>query len=97
MFEFTGFTVSRDQANGGDVTFSKYEDLELAFSKEQLHPGDLKAAVEIYINRLLEPVRKKFEEPSLKKLTQKAYPPASKCSKCRYVCVCLCVCVYIYI
>ena len=28
----------------------------------------------IYLNRLLEPVRKKFETPELKKLTAQAYP-----------------------
>jgi tyrosyl-tRNA synthetase len=55
--------------------------LESAFSKEEVHPGDLKAAVECYINKLLEPIRKKFEEPALKKLTEKAYPPPSKQSK----------------
>ncbi|KAJ4436773.1 hypothetical protein ANN_16905 [Periplaneta americana] len=73
-----GFIISRDAANGGNITFSAYEDLELAFSKEEVHPGDLKAAVETYINKLLEPIRKKFEEPALKKLTEQAYPPPSK-------------------
>jgi tyrosyl-tRNA synthetase len=81
MFYFTGFTVLRDPANGGDTTYSTYEELELAFSKEEVHPGDLKAAVESYINKLLEPIRKKFEDPALKKLTEKAYPPPSKQSK----------------
>lgn len=76
--EGEGFTIPRDPANGGDTTYSTYEELELAFSKEEVHPGDLKAAVESYINKLLEPIRKKFEEPALKKLTEKAYPPPSK-------------------
>jgi tyrosyl-tRNA synthetase len=76
-----GFTVHRNPENGGDSTYSTYEELELAFSKEEIHPGDLKSAVEIYINKLLEPIRKKFEEPALKKLTEKAYPPPSKQSK----------------
>jgi tyrosyl-tRNA synthetase len=81
MFCSKGFTVHRDPANGGDATYSKYEELELAFRKEEVHPGDLKAAVEIYINKLLEPIRKKFQDPALKKLTDKAYPPPSKQSK----------------
>ncbi|PNF37473.1 Tyrosine--tRNA ligase, cytoplasmic, partial [Cryptotermes secundus] len=72
-----GFTVSRDPANGGDATYLTYEELELAFSKEEVHPGDLKATVESYINKLLEPIRNKFEDPALKKLTEKAYPPPS--------------------
>ncbi|PSN36530.1 Tyrosine--tRNA ligase [Blattella germanica] len=73
-----GFTVNRDAANGGDTTYLNYEDLESAFRKEEVHPGDLKASVEGHINRLLAPIRKKFEEPALKKLTEKAYPPPSK-------------------
>jgi Tyrosyl-tRNA synthetase len=81
MFCCTGFTIHRNRENGGDNTYSTYEELELAFSKEELHPGDLKAAVEIYINKLLEPIRKKFEEPALKKLNEKAYPSPSKQSK----------------
>jgi tyrosyl-tRNA synthetase len=80
-FYCAGFTVSRDSANGGDTTYQTYEELELAFRKEEVHPGDLKAAVEGYINRLLEPIRKKFEEPALMKLTEKAYPPPGKQSK----------------
>jgi len=73
-----GFTVHRNAENGGDRTYSTYEELELAYSKELLHPGDLKAAVEIYINKLLEPIRKKFEDPTLKKLTERAYLSPSK-------------------
>lgn len=37
--------------------------------------------MEIYINRLLEPIRKIFEKPELKKLSEKAYPSASKNNK----------------
>lgn len=61
---------------GGDVSFSKYEDLEAAFANQEIHPGDLKNAVEMYINRLLDPIRKEFEANSkLKSLVSKAYPP----------------------
>ena len=34
--------------------------------------------MEKYLNQLLEPVRKKFESPELKKLTAAAYPPPAK-------------------
>lgn len=61
------------------MSFSNYEDLEAAFAKQDIHPGDLKTAVEIYINRLLDPIRKEFEaDPKLKSLANKAYPPAKK-------------------
>jgi len=64
---------------GGNVSFSKYEDLEAAFANQEIHPGDLKNAVQIYINRLLDPIRKEFEANSkLKSLVSKAYPPPQK-------------------
>jgi len=72
------FVVVRDEAHGGNLTFDTYEELEASFAKQELHPGDLKASVENYINKLLEPIRKKFEQPELKKLTEKAYPPPKK-------------------
>ncbi len=52
--------------------------MEADFASEKVHPGDLKSAVEKYLNRLLDPVRKYFETPELKKLVAKAYPPPAK-------------------
>lgn len=61
---------------GGDISFSKYEDLETAFANQEIHPGDLKNAIEMYINKLLDPIRKELEANSkLKSLASKAYPP----------------------
>ncbi|XP_049767790.1 tyrosine--tRNA ligase, cytoplasmic isoform X1 [Schistocerca cancellata] len=76
--EGEGFTVQRAAEHGGNVTYSTYDSLEEAFRKEEVHPGDLKAGVEIYMNRLLDPIRKKFEEKELKLLVEKAYPPPGK-------------------
>jgi len=72
------FTIERDEKNGGNAVFEAYEDLEQSFAKEEVHPGDLKAAVEKYLNRLLDPVRKIFESKELKKLSNDAYPPPAK-------------------
>nr|BAN20989.1 tyrosyl-tRNA synthetase [Riptortus pedestris] len=72
------FVVERNEANGGNVEFENYCDLEKYFGDQKLHPADLKGAVETYINRLLEPIRKAFDTPDLKKLVAKAYPPPSK-------------------
>ncbi|CAH1117704.1 unnamed protein product [Phaedon cochleariae] len=72
------YIVPRKPEFGGDSSFEKYEDLEKAFAKEEVHPGDLKNAVEVYINRLLEPIRKTFSTPELKKLAERAYPIPSK-------------------
>ena len=42
--------------------YNSYEDLEKDFSEEIVHPNDLKKAMTVHINQLLEPVRKHFEE-----------------------------------
>ncbi|XP_055701335.1 tyrosine--tRNA ligase, cytoplasmic [Phlebotomus papatasi] len=73
-----GFLVKRKPEFGGDSTYMKYQELEDAFAKEEVHPGDLKEAVERYINRLLDPIRKIFESPELKKLAEEAYPAPGK-------------------
>jgi len=51
---------------------------------QQIHPGDLKASVELALNKLLDPIRKKFETPELRKLTTSAYPEPSKNSEWKY-------------
>ncbi|CAC5414274.1 YARS [Mytilus coruscus] len=73
-----GFTVVRKEEFGGNVTYKKYQELEDAFAKEEVHPGDLKVAVENYLNQLLDPIRKEFDTPELKKLTSQAYPVEKK-------------------
>lgn len=72
------FKVPRDAVNGGDLNFSTYAKLEDAFAKQELHPADLKAAVAIYINKLLAPIRQTFEKHELKTLVDKAYPAPKK-------------------
>lgn len=73
-----GFEVKRCAENGGDVIYHTYAEMEEAFLKEELHPGDLKAAMEVYLNILLDPIRKEFDTPKNKKLTASAYPPVKK-------------------
>ncbi|VVC43532.1 Hypothetical protein CINCED_3A020666 [Cinara cedri] len=75
------FKISRNEANGGDLNFNKYEDLEKSFAEQKLHPADLKASVEFYINRLLDPIRKIFDTPELQQLVAKAYPAPTKPKK----------------
>lgn len=48
---------------------------------QELHPADLKAAVLRELNIFMDPIRAKFEEPEMKKLTRLAYPPPEKKSK----------------
>uniref|UniRef100_A0A8C1SBE3 Tyrosine--tRNA ligase n=1 Tax=Cyprinus carpio TaxID=7962 RepID=A0A8C1SBE3_CYPCA len=72
------FIIKRDSKWGGDKVYTDYEEVERDFAAEQIHPGDLKASVELALNKLLDPIRKKFETPELKKLTASAYPEPSK-------------------
>ncbi|CAG9117161.1 unnamed protein product [Plutella xylostella] len=72
------FKIVRAPDHGGDVTYAKYEDLEAAFAKQEIHPGDLKASVELAINKLLAPIHEIFKDPKLQELTKKAYPPPTK-------------------
>uniref|UniRef100_A0A671T9Q9 Tyrosine--tRNA ligase n=1 Tax=Sinocyclocheilus anshuiensis TaxID=1608454 RepID=A0A671T9Q9_9TELE len=72
------FIIKRDPKWGGDKVYTDYEEVDKDFAAEQIHPGDLKASVELALNKLLDPIRKKFETPELKKLTASAYPEPSK-------------------
>ncbi|XP_013774160.1 tyrosine--tRNA ligase, cytoplasmic-like isoform X1 [Limulus polyphemus] len=78
VFKDEDFVVERNPNNGGNVSYKDYESLEKDFTELKLHPGDLKIAVEKYLNRLLEPIRKTFEDPKLKKLAATAYPVLGK-------------------
>lgn len=46
-----------------------------------MHPGDLKTGLEGFLNKLLDPIRMKFENPQLMKLIEEAYPIALQPSK----------------
>lgn len=56
-----GFIVERPEKWGGNIIFNSYEELEKAFASKELSSIDLKGAVIIYLNRLLQPVRDHFE------------------------------------
>jgi len=54
--------IKRKEEHGGDLIYTEVESLRRDFAEEKLHPGDLKPAVIGYINQLLDPVRRHFEE-----------------------------------
>eukprot|EP00472_Partenskyella_glossopodia_P006503 CAMPEP_0197529832 /NCGR_PEP_ID=MMETSP1318-20131121/29832_1 /TAXON_ID=552666 /ORGANISM="Partenskyella glossopodia, Strain RCC365" /LENGTH=399 /DNA_ID=CAMNT_0043085441 /DNA_START=118 /DNA_END=1317 /DNA_ORIENTATION=+ len=60
--------IERDEANGGNIEYQAYEDLEADFRDEKLHPGDLKVAVIKALNAMLDPVRKHFSSGYPKQL-----------------------------
>jgi tyrosyl-tRNA synthetase len=57
------FLIERPEKFGGNLEFSSYNDLETAYA-DGLHPLDLKNATILYVNNILEPVRKYFEKHS---------------------------------
>ncbi|KAM3857924.1 tyrosine--tRNA ligase, cytoplasmic isoform 2-T2 [Diretmus argenteus] len=79
LFPLCGdFCIKRDAKWGGDRVYTVFEEVEKDFAEEVVHPGDLKASVEVALNKLLDPIRRKFESPELRKLTNSAYPDPSK-------------------
>ncbi|KIK70096.1 hypothetical protein GYMLUDRAFT_53205 [Collybiopsis luxurians FD-317 M1] len=71
--EGTLFTVTTKF--DGDLHFKTFEELRQAFKEEKIHPGDLKPAMTNAINRLLDPIRKAFEEnEDFQKVEKLAYP-----------------------
>jgi tyrosyl-tRNA synthetase len=70
----TGFTIERPEKWGGNLNYATYDELHAAFAKEEVHPGDLKTAVALALNKLLDPIRTKFMDPKLQKLAADAYP-----------------------
>ncbi|MBL7055623.1 tyrosine--tRNA ligase [Candidatus Woesearchaeota archaeon] len=62
LFEkFETIKIERPKKFGGNLEFDNYKDLETAFQKKELHPMDLKISTSQYLNRLIEPIRKKLE------------------------------------
>ncbi|KAM6399610.1 tyrosine--tRNA ligase, cytoplasmic [Rhynochetos jubatus] len=72
------FVVLREEKWGGNKTYTAYEALEKDFAEQVVHPGDLKNSVEVALNKLLDPIRERFNSPELRKLTSAAYPSPSK-------------------
>lgn len=73
--EGTVFTIERDAKFGGPTHYKSFKDMKDDFAAKELHPKDLKGSVTSSIIRLLEPVRKSFEEnEEWQKIEKLAYP-----------------------
>ena len=72
IFErFDEFVIKRSDKFGGNLLIKNYDELEKTYSTGKIHPLDLKKATAFYINDLVKPVRKHFEEnKSAKKLKE---------------------------
>ncbi len=60
--------VTRPDKFGGNKVYESYSALADDFVSGKLHPADLKAAVATAIATMLEPIRKHFGQPSLKRM-----------------------------
>jgi len=81
--EGTVFSVERDAKFGGSTHYKTFAEIQEDFKNKQLHPKDLKASVTNGIIRLLEPIRKAFEESEeWQRIEKLAYPdPNAKVDK----------------
>ncbi len=63
IFEkFSEVVIERPEKFGGSLKFDSYTALEEAFVNKELHPMDLKQAAAKYINDIILPIRRHFEE-----------------------------------
>jgi tyrosyl-tRNA synthetase len=53
---FPNIKIKRPSKFGGDLEYRNYSQLEIDFSKGELHPEDLKNAASEYISKILSPV-----------------------------------------
>ena len=62
--------ITRPEKYGGNKNYSSYQSIEKDFVSGKLHPMDLKTAVADSLIELLEPARKHFEKPEIKKMKE---------------------------
>ena len=65
--QLQNIVVDRPQKFGGPVILNSYENLARLFGEKQIHPLDLKSKAIELLDKLLEPVRRHFEENSYAK------------------------------
>jgi tyrosyl-tRNA synthetase len=67
------FVVERPEKWGGNLIFKNKEELLESYTSKNLHPMDLKTAVAKEIDKMLEPIRQKFESEHAQKILKEAY------------------------
>ena len=58
--KFNEVIVERPDKFGGNVTYTRYQDLEGDFAQKKLHPSDLKATVSKYVTDIIRPIKEKI-------------------------------------
>jgi tyrosyl-tRNA synthetase len=61
LHEFSEFVVERAARHGGTISYYNYTQLERDFENRLVHPADLKNAISIYLNKIVEPLRQHFK------------------------------------
>ena len=67
------YVVNRPEKYGGKQVFNTPEELEEAYKKQELSPQDLKESVAEYLNAILDPIRRDFQDEASRDLVFKAY------------------------
>jgi hypothetical protein len=62
------------ETKDGGRSFTDMDALKTAFQARELNPDDLKLAVATFLNRLLDPIREKFDNEPMRRLVAEAYP-----------------------
>jgi len=62
--------IKRPAKFGGTISFEDYKKLEKAYAEGKIHPLDLKNAVADALINILEPARKHFAQPRIKKMKE---------------------------
>ncbi|KNA21931.1 hypothetical protein SOVF_038700 [Spinacia oleracea] len=68
---FKEFTVERKIEYGGPKTYKTFEELAADYEAEALHPGDVKPALTMALNKILQPVRDHFTNDANAKMLLK--------------------------
>ena len=58
----TEVKIERPEKFGGNISFKTFAELEKTFAEKKVHPMDLKTVLIKYLDQLIEPVRRHFEE-----------------------------------
>src|ERR687898_3466755 len=59
--QYSEFVVESPTKWGGNITYYDYHELENSYIERKIHPADLKRATAVYINKIVDPIRKHFE------------------------------------
>ncbi|MBW2998184.1 tyrosine--tRNA ligase [Candidatus Woesearchaeota archaeon] len=73
------FVIDRPEQYGGQIIYKNYNDMKNDFMDRKLAAVDLKMGVASEINKIIDPIRKAFEDnKEMQEIREKAYPGENK-------------------